>query len=124
MLDTHAWFWWVVVPRQLSRRAVRVLDTAERIGISAVTVLELGDLVERRRIALDMPTRSWTRAALSQDRVELMPLTPEIAVDAAQLRFVRDPFDRVIYATARAEDALLVTRDERLRAFDRERTVW
>jgi PIN domain nuclease of toxin-antitoxin system len=45
-------------------------------------------------------------------------------VDAAQLRFTRDAFDRIIYATARAEQAQLVTRDERLRSFDAERTVW
>jgi PIN domain nuclease of toxin-antitoxin system len=51
-------------------------------------------------------------------------LTPEIAVEAAQLRFTGDPFDRVIYATARAEDALLVTRDERLHELEAERRVW
>jgi predicted nucleic acid-binding protein len=32
--------------------------------------------------------------------------------------------DRVIYATARATHAQPVTRDERLRAFDPELTVW
>ena len=53
-----------------------------------------------------------------------MPLTPEIAIDASQLRFSNDPFDRVIYATARTEGARLVTRDERIRAFDPELTVW
>jgi hypothetical protein len=30
----------------------------------------------------------------------------------------------VIYATARAEEAQLVTRDERLHAFDPARAVW
>lgn len=53
-----------------------------------------------------------------------MELAPEIAIDAAQLRMVGDPFDRVIYATARANDAQLVTMDERMRAFDPARTVW
>jgi PIN domain nuclease of toxin-antitoxin system len=47
-----------------------------------------------------------------------------VAIDAAQLRFEGDPADRVIYATARATDALLVTRDERLRSFDPKLTVW
>jgi PIN domain nuclease of toxin-antitoxin system len=89
-----------------------------------MSVFELTDLVDRHRIALDAPTRTWIRAALSQERIEALPLTPEIAIDAARLRFASDPFDRVIYATARAEDAQLVTRDERLRAFDPARTLW
>lgn len=89
-----------------------------------MTVFELAELSEQRRIELDLPTRRWMRAATSQERVAVLPLTPEIAVDAAQLRFGGDPFDRVIYATARAEDALLVTRDERLHAFDPSRALW
>lgn len=124
MLDTHVWFWWAVVPSKLSRHARRAVEGADRIGIPALAILELAELVERRRIELDTPTRLWARAALAQERVEVLPLTPDVAVDAAQLSFVRDPFDRVIYATARAEGAQLVTRDEQLRAFDPELTVW
>jgi PIN domain nuclease of toxin-antitoxin system len=89
-----------------------------------MTVLELADLAERRRVELDLPTRTWIRAAVSQERVEVLELSPEIAIDAAQLRMVGDPFDRVIYATARANDAQLVTMDGRIRAFDPSRTLW
>lgn len=89
-----------------------------------MSVLESAQLAERRRIELDSPTRDWVRAALAVDRVDLLPLTAEVAVDAAQLRFAGDPFDRVIYATARAVGARLVTADERIRSFDPEGTVW
>lgn len=124
VLDTHTWLWSVDAPRRLSRRAAQAIGRAERIGISAISVFELADLVERRRIELDAPPRHWIREALSRSGVEALPLTPEVAIDAAQLRFAADPFDRIIYATARAAGAPLVTRDERLRAFDPELTVW
>ncbi len=39
-------------------------------------------------------------------------------------RFPGDPGDRLIYATAVQAGARLLTRDERLRAFDDARTVW
>lgn len=124
MLDTHAWFWWLAEPGKLSPSATRTIAAAQVIGVSSYTVLELADLVERRRIELDRPTRAWIRVAVAQERTRILELDAEIAVDAAQLQFAPDPFDRVIYATARAADAPLVTRDERLHAFDSARAVW
>jgi PIN domain nuclease of toxin-antitoxin system len=56
-----------------------------------------------------------------------VPITPEVAATAAALpdAFPRDPADRLIYATAVETGWRLVTRDERLRDYDRGRvTVW
>lgn len=122
VLDTHVWLWWVDLPRRLSRTAARTINAAEHVGVAAMSVLELAELFELGRIRTDISSRAWVRAALAG--VEPLALTPEIALDAAQLRFVNDPFDRVIYATARAEGAKLVTRDERIRAFDPSIAVW
>jgi len=124
VLDTHVWLWWTADPRRLSRAAARALERADAIGVTTITVLELAEHAERGRVRLNAPLRTWVRHALARERVSALPLTAEIAVDAAQLRFEGDPADRIIYATARALDAQLVTRDERLREYDAERTVW
>jgi PIN domain nuclease of toxin-antitoxin system len=124
VLDTHAWVWWQTAPRKLSRAATRAIENADAIGICTISVLELVNIVERRGAQLDRPVRAWVVNALAQERVEELPLTAEIALDAGQLRFDGDPADRIIYATARAEDAPLVTGDERIRGFDAERTIW
>lgn len=123
MLDTHALLWWIDDPRRLSRRARRAIESSERVCVATMTVLELAELFERRRIRTSVPTRAWVRDALASG-VKPLPLTAEIAVDAAQLRFSNDPFDRVIYATARAEASPLVTKDELMHAFDAELAVW
>lgn len=124
VLDTHAWVWWVDAPGRLSNAARRAIERADRIGVPTMSVFELVQLVQRRRLALDAPVRAWVRDALALERVEPMALTAEVALDAAQLQFEANPADRIIYATARATDAQLVTRDERMRAFDPEMTVW
>jgi len=123
VLDTHAWLWWRVRPRELSRRAKRAIEAADEVGVCTVSVYELVSLVERGRVRLGMPVRRWLGSALGEP-VTALELRPEVAVDAAQLGFEADPFDRIIYATARAEDAPLVTRDERMHAFDPARAVW
>jgi PIN domain nuclease of toxin-antitoxin system len=65
------------------------------------------------------------RQALAQ-RLEVRPVSAEIALDAASLDrgFPGDPADRIIYATARRERALLVTKDTALRRLDPRLTVW
>lgn len=124
VLDTHAWLWWLAAPNKLSRKAARAIQRAESIGVSAASVYELTHLVERRRLRLDVPIRSWVRDALNPIGVEPLSIDAGIALDAAQLRLVGDPFDRIIYATAVARDARLVTRDQRLRSWDANRAIW
>lgn len=89
-----------------------------------MSIFEVVELARRGRLELDPSVRSWVREGLSRPRVRPLALTPEIAIDSAQLRFEASPADRIIYATARAEDASLITRDERIHAFDPQLAVW
>jgi PIN domain nuclease of toxin-antitoxin system len=116
VLDTHTWVCWVAAPKRLGRRARSRIAAATRVGVSAVSCLEVATAVARGRITLDRGTLDWLQAALSVERVDLIPLTPQIAVAAAQLGrdFPGDPADRVIAATAILESAVLVTKDRNL----------
>jgi PIN domain nuclease of toxin-antitoxin system len=54
------------------------------------------------------------------------PITVEIAALAAQFpeNYPRDPADRLIGATARAESIALVTQDENIRSCTLLKTIW
>ena len=58
--------------------------------------------------------------------VTVLPITPEIAILAAQFPrdYSGDPADRIIGGTARAEGLTLVTHDEKLRRSSLLKTVW
>ena len=126
VLDTHAWLWWASDPSQLGRLASHEIDRAKQVGIPAICCLEVAGLAARGRIELNRSTLGWLRDALGAERVELLPLTPAVAVKAVDLRraFPGDPADRLIVATAILESGLLVTKDERIRQFAGVRTVW
>ena len=83
-------------------------------------------LCARQRIGLDRNPLTWIKQALAWPRVELVPVSPEIAVEAAGLpeSFPGDPADRLIVAAAIQQRAVLVTKDRQIRAAKQVRTVW
>ena len=58
--------------------------------------------------------------------MELLPLTPAIAVKATQFGndFPGDPADRIIAATSILESAALITTDSRIRNYSAVNRVW
>jgi PIN domain nuclease of toxin-antitoxin system len=126
LLDTHAIHWWSSEPDRLSRSARRVLKSADELLIAGISWFELAWLVERQRIVIDMPIRSWLDDLSAQLRT--MGITPAIADTAATLpsSFPRDPTDRLIYATAIEHGVKLVTKDEAIAEHDKPRSlvVW
>jgi PIN domain nuclease of toxin-antitoxin system len=126
VLDTHAWLWWVSKPANLSRAARLRIGAETRIGVSAISCLEVATAIAKGRITLDRDALPWMEQALAVPKVELVPLTPQIAFKATQLGrdFPGDPADRVIVATSILESAALITKDSRIREYAGVNTVW
>jgi PIN domain nuclease of toxin-antitoxin system len=127
-LDTHAVLWLLAKPEKLSPRAYRAIEQArqdhEGLGIAAVTLYELAQGVVRNR----MQVHAELREVLGQieELVAILPLTTAIAARAARLPdgFPRDPFDRMIAATAIVHGAHLVTADGPIRRSGAVATIW
>ena len=126
LLDSHAFLWWVNGGPELGRRARGEIAAAKRLGVCSISCFEIATAAARNRIELDRPVETWLQDALGLPRVELIPLTPEIAVKAASLGggFPGDPGDRIIVATALLLPATLVTKDKRIVAAGVVQTIW
>ena len=125
VLDTHAWIWWTSEPKKLSRPARYRLRKADRIGVPAISCWEFAMLVDRGRIRIDRGAVEWIEQALAQPRVELLPLTPSVAVTSTQLGdFHGDPADRLVVATAIVHSAKLISQDGKIGACPLVETVW
>ena len=107
VLDTHIWVWWVHDDSRLPSSLRAYLNAQETgIGVSAICCWEVAKLVELHRITLSRPVGEWLDVALAYRGVQLLALTPRIAVESTQLpgTFHRDPADQIIVATARVFD--------------------
>jgi PIN domain nuclease of toxin-antitoxin system len=124
VLDTHVAVWWAGEPRRLGRAAAARIAAADRLGIPAIVFWEVALLVRKRRLDLSMSVAEWTRAIQTVPRVEALPLTAEIAVQADELEMHPDPADRFIVATAVRCGAPLVSKDRLMRGLSFIETIW
>ena len=114
VLDTHLWFWYINqefsrFPRHWQER----IQTTERLGVSPVSCFEIALAEQRGRLKLPLRPAEWFGEALTPAGIELLPLTPTIATRAVGLSPIhKDPFDRLIIATALEYGGKLASVDE------------
>lgn len=116
LLDTHIWLWSLLDPEKLSltvREAI--LEAANELWLSPISLWEVILLCERGRLDLDLPVDKWIEEALRNAPMTEAPLTHRIVRQVWRIQLPhRDPADRFLAATAKALDLTLVTADERL----------
>ena len=128
LLDTHVWIWLMTGDDRLGKsfRKTIMEDTdKELILVSAISVWELGMLVEKKRIELEMDCLDWAMQALKTPGINLVPLTPSIAVLSTRLpqNPHGDPADRILIASAYENHAVLVTHDQKLIDFGKSKFI-
>lgn len=115
--------WWQAGGERLSRRAAREIARADSVLVSPISLWEIATLLKKGRIVLDRDVYVWSQDLLSDERIEVTPLTPPAAVMAALLPddFPGDPADRFLYATASDLIAPLITKDGGIRSYAADR---
>ena len=120
LLDTHTWIWLINGDAPLkSSQALQSIEhaaTQSNLRLSAISVWEVGMLDSTGRITLFLDCYDWVHRALSAPGLGLVPIDPDIALSSSRLpgSLNGDPADRIIVATARKLDAVLVTKDRQL----------
>jgi PIN domain nuclease of toxin-antitoxin system len=129
LLDTHTWVWWHMNPRKLSQKVKRLVGDVngyEEILLSAISPWEFSKLLEKKRIGISCDPEDWIHSALEMPKFRLVPLSPVLAYRSTVLPqpFHSDPADQIIVATAREENATILTKDERILAYQNARSLW
>jgi PIN domain nuclease of toxin-antitoxin system len=118
LIDTHAALWLLDEDTRLSPAADRMLtDPANDVLLSAAVVWEVA--IKQSLGKLDVP--EGFSALLIDAGATPLPVTIEHARAVGSLPWHhRDPFDRMLVVQASLETAVVVSSDDRLRAYDVE----
>ena len=110
LLDSHAVYWWMTGSPRLSDAGRKlIVDKANVLLVSAVSMYELELKAGRRRV--DLPPQEL-RAALRRNAVEETAITHDHAEYAALLEWDHwDPWDRLLAAQARLENCAFLSVD-------------
>jgi PIN domain nuclease of toxin-antitoxin system len=122
LLDTHIWLWLVTDPTKLGRRTLQELrNSTNELWLSPISTWEILTLSAKGRIHLKQNPRDWLALATLGTREA--SLTHEIALEARELVLHQDPADRMLAATAKVLDLILVTADQKLLGLGAIRTL-
>ncbi|MBI4585098.1 MAG: type II toxin-antitoxin system VapC family toxin [Planctomycetes bacterium] len=113
LLDTCVWIWLCSDPARLSARASAALDDERaELLFSDAAALEIALKWAAGKIALPKPPRLWIEEQLALWQARSLPISrPAIYRSTELAELHRDPFDRLLVATALEEGATLVTPD-------------
>ena len=118
ILDTCALLWLASGSKKLSRAALKEIDAAPVVYVSAISGFEIALKVARGKLKLPLPPQEWLEKAVAHHGLTLLPLDLANCITAAQLPPIHDdPCDRFIIATAKLNDLTAVTADERFEPY-------
>jgi len=129
VLDTHVWIWWNMQPRNLSKKVYALIENAsnyDELLLSAISPWEFSKLIAKQRISISCDPEYWISVALNMPKLRLVSLTPQISYRSTVLPapFHQDPADQIIVATAREENATLISKDGLINDYPHVRTIW
>ena len=115
LLDTEAFIWWDSNDPRLGGNARTAIQDATDVFVSAATAWEiviksaLGKLQTKRQPTKAVAESGFREIAITFEHAEAVRALPS---------HHSDPFDRIIIATAKVEDCIIVTSDEKFRTYE------
>ncbi len=106
---------------------VRILLEApgSEVGVSVISAFEIGQKLATGKLSIPCELARWFPAVLLQHTLNELALTSSICIAAAALPPIhKDPFDRLIIASALAYQIPIITSDKIIPTYPGIKTLW
>jgi PIN domain nuclease of toxin-antitoxin system len=119
LLDTHVAIWFFNGSDTLSKTADNIIrDFSNPIYISIVSMWELAIKIGIGKLEFDGKTAGFIRLA-EKNEITILPIKPvHLTIFESLPLFHRDPFDRLLIATALGEQMSLISTDKNIAQYD------
>ena len=118
IMDTCALLWLASGDKKLSRPALKEINEASAVYVSAISGFEIAIKAARGKLKLPHPPLEWFEKIVEHHGLDVLSLELNVCIAAAQLPPIHDdPCDRFIIAAAKLNDLSVVTADERFEEY-------
>ncbi len=119
LLDTHAFIWLDSTPEKLSPIALAACeDPSNQIYLSVVSAWEIQIKTQLGRLTLAVPLMEMVAVQQADNGLQILPIELHHinALDSSPQAH-NDPFDRLLIAQTKTEDAALVSADSQFKHY-------
>lgn len=125
LLDTCALLALAGSAGTLSKAGSEAIGKADPVFVSSVSIWEIAIKSASKKLNLSLAPWDWFEAARDRYALSELPLDGLSACSAAALPEIhRDPFDRLLVATAIRHQLTLLTSDRAIRQYPGVQTLW
>lgn len=119
VLDTCCFIWLCAEPARLSKPAKKALQIRDNsIFLSEVSIMEICFKVTSGKLKLPDPPPVWIEHQIEIWKLDVLQLSRSVMYRAGELPlYHRDPFDRLIIASAIEARATIVTPDTEFKKY-------
>lgn len=113
LLDTHAFIWWDSNPDKLSPRALTLCqDRRNTLIVSVASLWEMQIKAQLGKLKLNIPMSELVKNQKETNEMQVLTISLEHILELGNLPAMHnDPFDRLLIAQAKVENAMIVSTD-------------
>lgn len=120
LLDTHVFLWFLEGDTSLSAKARTLIESHENnVYVSVISLFEISIKLKLGKISLQQPLEAIFQYIITAN-IEILPISNLHLLHYQKIPLHsdhRDPFDRLIIATAVAENAELISVDSKFQYY-------
>ncbi len=113
LMDTHTFMWWHSEPKRIPKETLTLLQNPDHeLILSVVSLWEMQIKVQLEKLTLRDDLEIMVKIQQEQNNISLLPVIFPHILELRNLPLHhKDPFDRLLIAQSKAENAALVSQD-------------